>query len=138
MIVLTILHYNCQTGNRTAEENSVINYAADDRFEFDPKECNVAEGKWVFNRSYKPLYTDRSCPYLDRQVSCVKNGREDSDYRKWEWQLDDCILPRLNEIHLLYIHTYIYISLLLSLLMLLFLHLIFLKDKVSKYLRALD
>lgn len=113
MIVLTILHYNCQTGNRTAEENLVINYAADDRFEFDPKECNVAEGKWVFNHSNKPLYTDRSCPYLDRQVSCVKNGRQDSDYRKWEWQLDDCILPRLNEILLLYIHTCIHLYILI-------------------------
>ncbi|KAG6595393.1 Protein trichome birefringence-like 3, partial [Cucurbita argyrosperma subsp. sororia] len=68
----------------------------DDRFEFDPEECSVVNGKWVFNRSIKPLYTDRSCPYLDRQVSCVKNGREDSDYRHWEWQPDDCRLPRFN------------------------------------------
>lgn len=68
----------------------------DDRFEFDPEECSVVNGKWVFNRSIKPLYTDRSCPYLDRQVSCVKNGREDSDYRHWEWQPDDCTLPRFE------------------------------------------
>ncbi|PON92212.1 Protein trichome birefringence-like [Trema orientale] len=68
----------------------------DDRFDFDPEECNVANGKWVFNRSIKPLYSDRSCPYLDRQVSCVKNGRPDSDYRHWEWQPEDCTLPRFD------------------------------------------
>ncbi|KAK2980023.1 hypothetical protein RJ640_020049 [Escallonia rubra] len=77
-------------------EDSTVNYAADDRFEFDPNECSVAHGKWVFNHSFKPLYTDRSCPYLDKQVSCVKNGRRDSDYRHWEWQPDDCILPRFD------------------------------------------
>ncbi|KAL7092671.1 hypothetical protein ACP275_12G178000 [Erythranthe tilingii] len=73
-----------------------LNYAADDRFEFDPEECTLDRGKWVFNTSIKPLYSDRTCPYLDRQVSCVKNGRLDSDYRHWEWQPDDCILPRFD------------------------------------------
>lgn len=77
----------------------------DDRFEFDPEECNIVEGKWVFNRSIKPLYSDRSCPYLDRQVSCVKNGRPDSDYRRWEWQPDDCILPRFTRVdHMCFWH----------------------------------
>ncbi|XP_030481387.1 protein trichome birefringence-like 3 [Cannabis sativa] len=68
----------------------------DDRFDFDPEECNVANGKWVFNSSIEPLYSDTSCPYLDRQVSCVKNGRPDSDYRHWEWQPEDCTLPRFD------------------------------------------
>lgn len=75
----------------------------DDRFDFDPEECNVANGKWVFNRSLRPLYTDTSCPYLDRQVSCSKNGRNDSNYLQWQWQPDDCTLPRFqgNQILLL-------------------------------------
>ncbi|KAK4478458.1 hypothetical protein RD792_013933 [Penstemon davidsonii] len=76
--------------------SGALNYAADDRFEFDPEECSLVQGKWVFNRTIKPLYSDRTCPYLDRQVSCVKNGREDSDYRHWEWQPDDCMLPRFD------------------------------------------
>ncbi|GKV22004.1 hypothetical protein SLEP1_g31913 [Rubroshorea leprosula] len=68
----------------------------DDRFEFDPEECNMAKGKWVFNSSITPLYTDRSCPYVDRQFSCITNGRPDSDYRHWEWRPDECTLPKFN------------------------------------------
>ncbi|CAN6724161.1 unnamed protein product [Malus baccata var. baccata] len=68
----------------------------DDRFAFDPEECSVENGEWVFNRSIKPLYSDRSCPYLDRQVSCIKNGRPDSGYRYWQWQIEDCTLPRFD------------------------------------------
>ncbi|KAK6152526.1 hypothetical protein DH2020_015161 [Rehmannia glutinosa] len=77
---------------------SALDYAADDRFEFDPEECSLVNGKWVFNSSIKPLYTDMTCPYLDRQVSCVKNGKMDLDYQKWEWMPDDCILPRFDPI----------------------------------------
>ncbi|XP_021906320.1 protein trichome birefringence-like 3 [Carica papaya] len=80
----------------TKQDNMENSKVVDDRFDFDPEECNVANGKWVFNRSIKPLYSDRSCPYLDRQVACVKNGRQDSDYRHWEWQPEDCTLPRFN------------------------------------------
>ncbi|KAL6336525.1 hypothetical protein AAG906_022466 [Vitis piasezkii] len=77
-------------------KNDLDDSEADDKFDFDPEECSIVNGKWVFNSSVKPLYTDRSCPYLDRQVSCAKNGRPDSAYRHWEWQLDDCELPRFN------------------------------------------
>lgn len=80
-------------------ESRPISEATDDRFEFDAEECSLTGGKWVFNTSIKPLYTDSSCPYVDRQFSCVKNGREDSDYRHWVWLPDDCILPRLGSRH---------------------------------------
>ncbi|XAR68800.1 hypothetical protein NMG60_11000170 [Bertholletia excelsa] len=84
------------TADEKADEE-VVDLEVDDRFEFDPNECTVTHGKWVFNRtSIKPLYSDRTCPYLDPQFSCVKNGRPDSDYRHWEWQPDDCVLPRFN------------------------------------------
>ncbi|XP_031485259.1 protein trichome birefringence-like 3 isoform X2 [Nymphaea colorata] len=59
-------------------------------------ECNVVEGNWVFNRSVEPLYSDRSCPYLDRQVQCENNGRPDTDYKYWHWQPDNCDLPRFD------------------------------------------
>lgn len=59
-------------------------------------DCNVANGKWVFNGSVNPLYNDTSCPYIDRTFSCVKNGRPDSDYRHWQWQPDECTLPQFD------------------------------------------
>jgi hypothetical protein len=84
------------TEDRNVTEEKIDGSLVDDRFVFDPEECNVENGKWVFNRSVKPFYSDRSCPYLDRQVSCVKNGRPDSAYRHWEWQPEDCTLPRYS------------------------------------------
>ncbi|XP_052175885.1 protein trichome birefringence-like 3 isoform X2 [Diospyros lotus] len=84
------------TRDENSPEDDVVSSHVDDRFEFDPNECSVTHGKWVFNSSFKPLYSDRTCPYVDRQFSCVRNGRPDSDYRRWEWQPDDCILPRFN------------------------------------------
>ncbi|KAM1038239.1 hypothetical protein ACFX2I_032842 [Malus domestica] len=82
--------------NRNATEDKLRDSILDDRFAFNPEECSVENGEWVFNRSIKPLYSDRSCPYLDRQVSCVKNGRPDSGYRYWQWQIEDCTLPRFD------------------------------------------
>ncbi|KAF8402628.1 hypothetical protein HHK36_010717 [Tetracentron sinense] len=77
-------------------EDDLDDLEADEKTEFDPRRCSIYKGKWVFNSSAKPLYSDRTCPYLDKQVSCVKNGRPDSDYRHWEWQPDDCTLPRFD------------------------------------------
>lgn len=61
---------------------------------FDPSRCSVTEGYWAYNRSRKLLYTDQTCPFIDRQISCQRNGRPDSDYLYWDWHLDDCSLPR--------------------------------------------
>ncbi|KAI8559738.1 hypothetical protein RHMOL_Rhmol04G0197700 [Rhododendron molle] len=83
-------------GDERSKLEEVFDAEVDDRFEFDPNECGVAQGRWVFNSSLKPLYSDTTCPYIDRQFSCVKNGRPDSDYRHWEWQPDDCFLPTFS------------------------------------------
>ncbi|OIW01552.1 hypothetical protein TanjilG_10834 [Lupinus angustifolius] len=89
-------HNKLKSNDRKEEEVHVNASWIDDRFDFDPEECNVSNGKWVFNHSIKPLYSDTSCPYIDRQYSCVKNGREDFDYLHWEWQPEDCTLPPFN------------------------------------------
>ncbi|XP_014515856.1 protein trichome birefringence-like 3 [Vigna radiata var. radiata] len=89
-------HTKSKSNDKKNEEVFANASWTDDRFDFDPEECNVANGKWVFNSSLKPLYSDSSCPYIDRQFSCVKNGRNDSDYLHWEWQPEDCTLPPFN------------------------------------------
>ncbi|MQL91832.1 hypothetical protein Taro_024455 [Colocasia esculenta] len=63
---------------------------------FDPSRCDVTQGKWVFDISADPLYSDKTCPYLDKQISCMENGRPDSDYQRWEWRPDSCELPRFD------------------------------------------
>ncbi|KAJ8533776.1 hypothetical protein K7X08_007100 [Anisodus acutangulus] len=44
-------------GERALESDSIDN-PADDTSDFDPDECSVNHGKWVFNSSIKPLYTE--------------------------------------------------------------------------------
>lgn len=61
---------------------------------FHPSRCSVTDGYWAYDSSKKLLYTDETCPYIDRQDSCQRNGRPDSDYLYWDWHLDDCSLPR--------------------------------------------
>ncbi|CAJ1806630.1 unnamed protein product [Sphenostylis stenocarpa] len=44
-------------GDKKADEEVVLMNASswiDDKFDFDPEECNVANGKWVFNNSITP------------------------------------------------------------------------------------
>ena len=66
---------------------------------FNASRCSVTKGNWVYDRSRKLPYTDQTCPYIDRQDSCQRNGRPDSDYLYWDWHLDDCILPRSVRMH---------------------------------------
>ncbi|KAJ4837677.1 hypothetical protein Tsubulata_013484 [Turnera subulata] len=89
-----------QSKYATAEEKPAKDHlkssGIDNRIKFNQKVWRVDIGKWVFDHSFNPLYTERSCPYLERQVTCIKNGRQDSDYLRWEWRPDDCALPRFN------------------------------------------
>ncbi|XP_052148195.1 probable xylan O-acetyltransferase 8 isoform X2 [Oryza glaberrima] len=68
---------------------------------FNGTRCSVTDGYWAYDRSKKLPYTDQTCPYVDRQDSCQRNGRPDSDYLYWDWHLDDCLLPRFDPVSML-------------------------------------
>uniref|UniRef100_A0A0D3FH79 Uncharacterized protein n=1 Tax=Oryza barthii TaxID=65489 RepID=A0A0D3FH79_9ORYZ len=68
---------------------------------FNATRCSVTDGYWAYDRSKKLPYTDQTCPYVDRQDSCQRNGRPDSDYLYWDWHLDDCLLPRFDPVSML-------------------------------------
>ncbi|KAK1566897.1 hypothetical protein Q3G72_005742 [Acer saccharum] len=60
------------------------------------EECNIFNGKWVYNPKAIPLYSEPRCPFLSEQVSCQRNGRPDNEYEKWSWEAQGCEIPRFN------------------------------------------
>ncbi|XP_049366296.1 protein trichome birefringence-like 33 [Solanum verrucosum] len=60
------------------------------------KDCNLFNGKWIWDESNRPLYNESECPYLLPQVTCQEHGRPDKDYLYWRWQPNDCLIPRFN------------------------------------------
>jgi len=57
------------------------------------EECDIFDGKWVKDGS-KPYYPLGSCPHIDRDFNCHRNGRPDGEYVKWRWQPYGCKIPR--------------------------------------------
>ncbi|KAL6133826.1 hypothetical protein ACLB2K_066059 [Fragaria x ananassa] len=62
--------------------------------------CDLFHGEWIEDDSY-PLYEPGSCPLIDEQFNCIRNGRPDKDYQKFKWQPKDCTLPRLDASHMI-------------------------------------
>lgn len=62
--------------------------------------CDLFEGKWVFDNSTYPLYSERRCKFMSDQSACEKFGRENLRYQNWRWKPHGCDLPRYNDCHL--------------------------------------
>ncbi|KAG6433302.1 hypothetical protein SASPL_104910 [Salvia splendens] len=55
--------------------------------------CDLYEGRRVRDFNH-PSYEESDCPYMDQQLTCLRHGRTDKDYRYWRWQPNACSLPR--------------------------------------------
>ncbi|MBA0819113.1 hypothetical protein Gohar_021664 [Gossypium harknessii] len=60
------------------------------------EKCDLFDGRWVKDAHSKPYYRPGSCPYIDKDFDCQRNGRPDKGYIKWKWQPNGCNLQRLN------------------------------------------
>ncbi|WZY81989.1 hypothetical protein YC2023_028373 [Brassica napus] len=60
----------------------------------DGRDCNLFEGKWVFDNESNPIYKEEECKFMSDQLACEKFGRQDSSYKFWRWQPHTCNLPR--------------------------------------------
>lgn len=57
------------------------------------EKCDFFQGSWVLDATY-PLYNTTSCPFIQREFNCEKNGRPDQTYLKYKWQPHGCNLAR--------------------------------------------
>ncbi|KAG8386458.1 hypothetical protein BUALT_Bualt03G0150800 [Buddleja alternifolia] len=59
------------------------------------KNRDIFQGSWVTDSSY-PLYNSTSCPFIQKEFNCLRNGRSDHLYLKYRWQPHSYNLPRFN------------------------------------------
>ncbi|KAE8806031.1 hypothetical protein D1007_17817 [Hordeum vulgare] len=57
--------------------------------------CDLFSGRWVREENYA-FYPPRSCPHIDGDFNCHKNGRQDTGFLNWRWQPTGCNIPRMN------------------------------------------
>ncbi|XP_017971696.1 PREDICTED: protein trichome birefringence-like 2 [Theobroma cacao] len=87
-------------GNLVVENKTINCPGADPQVVEGPngsfETCDFFDGRWVRDDRSKPYYRPGSCPYIDRDFNCQRNGRPDNGYIKWRWQPNRCDIPRLN------------------------------------------
>lgn len=56
-------------------------------------QCSLFSGEWVPHKE-EPLYTYKSCSFIEDHQNCLKNGRPDTGYLYWRWKPHFCESPR--------------------------------------------
>ncbi|PON82469.1 Trichome birefringence-like family [Trema orientale] len=59
------------------------------------EKCDLFTGDWLPNPS-GPIYTNKSCPFIEGHQNCMRNGRPDTGYLYWRWNPRGCDLPRFD------------------------------------------
>lgn len=62
--------------------------------------CDYFQGMWVYDESF-PLYNTSTCPFIEREFDCQRNGRPDQMYPKYRWQPAGCALHRFDGVEFL-------------------------------------
>ncbi|CAA0808446.1 Protein trichome birefringence-like 41 [Striga hermonthica] len=66
--------------------------------------CDLFQGNWVRDASLNPPYDSSSCPFIQKEFNCRKNGRSDDLYLRYRWQPHACNLSRFDGVQLLRQH----------------------------------
>ncbi|XP_010922635.1 protein trichome birefringence-like 34 [Elaeis guineensis] len=70
-------------------------------FKSSAENCDLFSGRWVYDNSTYPLYSEKGCKFMSDQSACEKFGRTNLKHQNWRWQPHGCNLPRFNATRLL-------------------------------------
>lgn len=75
------------------DKPSNVTFNSTEKAETQKAECDMFHGRWVYNAEQKPSYDAMTCPFIEKGLSCQKNGRPDFEYENWRWEARDCDIP---------------------------------------------